>query len=143
MKVFCDTSVLVAAADAEHQHHDRSIKVIRGVKAGEAYCAMHSLAEFYTTMTRYPRRGMGVSPALAIAAVRDILKTFTSVGLTANEYVNTLERSAASSVTGAVVYDALILRCAEKIDADIVFTWNVGDFQRVALPGWAPKIQAP
>jgi predicted nucleic acid-binding protein len=143
MKVFCDTSVLVAAADAEHVHHERSIKVIRGVKAGEAYCAMHSLAEFYTTMTRYPRRGMRISPALAIAAVRDIMKTFSAVGLTANEYVSTLERTAAASVTGAVVHDALILRCAEKIDADIVFTWNVADFQRVAPTGWAPKIQAP
>jgi predicted nucleic acid-binding protein len=143
MKIFCDTSVLVAAADSEHQHHERSIKVVRGVKTGEAFCAMHSLAEFFTTITRRPRRGVHVGPALAIAALRDMLRVFSPVALTTNEYVSTLERSAGASVIGPIVYDALILRCAEKIEADIVFTWNVADFERVALPAWKTRIQAP
>ncbi|MGA8764890.1 MAG: hypothetical protein WB562_18620 [Candidatus Sulfotelmatobacter sp.] len=54
MKWFFDTTVLVAALLPDHPHHARSFPVFASATRKRAACAAHSLAEAYSTFTRYP-----------------------------------------------------------------------------------------
>lgn len=143
MKVFLDTSVIVAATFRGHEHHARAAKVVAALKPGEGFCAQHSLAEFYLTTTSRARMGAVIPLELAVAAVRELVRTLTTVSLSVAEYTSTIERAAAAGIGGALVYDALILRCAEKVEADIVFTFNTAHFHRFARADWLKRIQAP
>lgn len=143
MKVFLDTSVLVAAAYRGHTHHAPAAKVVAALKPGEGFCAQHSLAEFYVTMTSRTRVGVAIPLELVVAAVRELVRSLSAVTLSVPEFTSMIERAAGAGVSGASVYDALILRCAEKVDADIMFTFNTAHFHRFAKPDWIAKIQAP
>lgn len=143
MKVFFDTSVLVAAAFRGHQHHARAAKVVAALKPGEGFCAQHSLAEFYVTTTSRTRMGVVIPLELAVAAVRELVRSLSPVALSTTEYTSTIERAAAAGIGGALLHDALMMRCAEKVDADIVFTFNTAHFHRFARAEWVPRVQAP
>lgn len=52
----------------------------------------------------------------------------TLVSLTQGEYIATIE--AAPPVIGGAIYDGLIARCAEKVGAEVLLTWNRRDFIR-------------
>jgi len=143
VKVFLDTSVLVAATFRGHERHARAAKVVAALKPGEGFCAQHSLAEFYVTTTSRARMGVVIPMELAVAAVRELARALSPVALSATEYASTIERAAAAGIGGASVYDALILRCAEKIEAEIVFTFNTSHFHRFAKADWIARIQAP
>ena len=54
VKWFFDTTVLVAALLPGHPHHARSFPVFASATRKQAACAAHSLAEAYSTFTRYP-----------------------------------------------------------------------------------------
>jgi predicted nucleic acid-binding protein len=41
------------------------------------------------------------------------------------------------------VYDALILKCAERAGVETVYTWNTGHFERVAWRAMAGRIRTP
>jgi predicted nucleic acid-binding protein len=45
-------------------------------------------------------------------------------------------------MSGAVIYDALILACARKVRAERIYTWNLRHFRAVA-PDLAAKIVTP
>jgi len=55
MKVYCDTSVLVAASISAHPHHPQSLELLKKVRAGklEAVISAHGTAEFYAVL--HPR----------------------------------------------------------------------------------------
>ncbi len=44
--------------------------------------------------------------------------------------------------TGAIIYDALILACARKARAEVIYTWNVKHFRLVA-PDLSDRIVEP
>ncbi len=50
---------------------------------------------------------------------------------------------APAGARSGLVYDALILKCAEKSGAGAIYTWNTNRFNRVAWPAVAPLIRAP
>lgn len=140
MKVFCDTSVLVAAVDANHIHHGPSERIVRALSAREGNCSLHSIAECYSTLTGTPRLGGRFPPSVVLSTLRELVKVFTPHALSAAEYLKVVEECASR---GGVIYDAVIFACAQKVDADVLFTWNVDDFKRVATPDWVRRIQAP
>jgi predicted nucleic acid-binding protein len=45
-------------------------------------------------------------------------------------------------LSGGIIYDALLIACARKIDAERIYTWNVRHFQMVA-PDLAERIVEP
>ncbi|MBA2687727.1 MAG: PIN domain-containing protein [Gemmatimonadaceae bacterium] len=143
MKVFCDTSVLVAAVDAHHIHHGPSLRIVRALSSREGNCSLHSIAECYSTLTGAPRSGGRFPPSVVLSTLRDLLKVFTPQALTAVEHLKVVEECAGRGLTGGIIYDALIFECAQKVGADVLFTWNVDDFRRVATPEWVRRIQAP
>ncbi len=56
MRVFLDTSVLVAASESCHPHHAQALPVLRRVARGEdeGCIGVYSIAETYAALTRLP-----------------------------------------------------------------------------------------
>lgn len=129
MKVFFDTSVLLAAFLENHEHHDPSLKIFLKAEKNHAYCGAHSLAEFYAVVTRLPGRHR-LSGEQALLFLGDVAERLTVTALTAEEYVRAIRHSAAQGILGGAVHDALLLHCAQKSGADVIYTWNLKHFQR-------------
>lgn len=104
-------------------------------------CAAHTLAELYATATRLPGRHR-LSGDQALLLVENVTKRLTLVHLDGEEYVTAIERAASAGVTGGTIYDALLLACAGKARARLIYTWNVRHFQR-SCPGAAGRVQKP
>ncbi len=144
MKIFCDTSVLVAASLRNHEHFPRAIEVIKRVKQGtdKGYIACHSLLEIYAVLTRIP-----VSPVIHPADVNrivqeNILAHFETISLGSEDYVKTIKRATEAGVIGGGIYDFLILQCAQLVDCHRIYTFNLNEFRRL-IPSLANKIVAP
>jgi predicted nucleic acid-binding protein len=137
---FFDTNVLVAASIPDHPHHAACLARLAKLAARGGACAAHSLAEAYTTFTHASRYGM--PPADALRIVDEASKTFTVISLTAKEYLHAIEAAALVGPKGPIVYDAVLLACARKIAAKIIYTNNVSHFRKVA-PDLASRIVEP
>ncbi|MGI8547254.1 MAG: type II toxin-antitoxin system VapC family toxin [Gemmatimonadaceae bacterium] len=142
MPFFCDTSVLFAASDRAHQHHAQSLARVSAAQRGDAFCAAQSLAELYATLTATPQPKMRRTEDV-LAGVEQAALTFTTVSLSVAEYLWVLRHVAGRGARSGQVYDALILKCAEKCGADIVYTWNTAHFLRIAWPEMLPLIRTP
>ena len=66
----------------------------------------------------------------------------TLIPLEEADYSAALQQAAERGIAGGRIYDALLLQCAAKAGAEIIYTWNVGDFQRLA-PDLAGRIRTP
>ena len=141
MRRFFDTSVLIAVFYGDHPAHQAAIQRYRDANPRTAFCAAHSVAELYAVMTRLPVRP-AIAPEQCMLFVNDLRERFTLVGLTGAEYVATVARAAKAGLPGGKVYDALILACAGKAGAEVVYTLNAKDFERIA-PDLAGRIQSP
>jgi predicted nucleic acid-binding protein len=64
------------------------------------------------------------------------------VRLTEEEYYTTIEQTAALHFTSGRIYDALLLRCAAKVKAETIYTWNLKHFRAIS-PALAARIQTP
>lgn len=62
-----------------------------------SFCAAHTVAEVYSTMTRLPVRP-SIPTEQALLFIRQMRKRFTVVGLTGKEYFATVERLARERV---------------------------------------------
>jgi predicted nucleic acid-binding protein len=130
VKVFLDTSVLVATFYADHEHHAPSIEVFLRFDKKNACCGAHSLAEVYAILTGMPapRRVSGNEALLFLGDIRNHL---TLVALGELEYFQVVEASAEAGLAGGAIYDAILGRCALKAKAQVIYTWNVKDFMRL------------
>jgi predicted nucleic acid-binding protein len=124
---FFDTTVLVAAVLEEHRDHFASFRALSSATRTNSFCAAHSVAEMFATLTRIPgkQRLSAEQSLLAIGAVEDRL---TAVSLDATEYFAAVRKFAAIGVIGGTIYDGLIGACALKSKADVIYTWNVAHF---------------
>jgi len=105
--------------------------------------ATHSLAETYAVLTRLPGE-IPIAPSVAWQLITEnILKSFTLIVLTSQEYADTLEKAAADGVEGGRTYDALLLAAAAKSEADRIYTLNVRHFQSLAAENLRERIVAP
>lgn len=141
MKRFFDTSVLVAVFYGGHPAHGAAIQRFQDATPKTAFCAAHSVAELYAVMTRLPVRP-AISPEQCMLFLNDLRERLTLVGLTGSEYAATVARAAGAGLLGGKIYDALILACAGKAGAEVVYTLNAKDFERIA-PDLAGRIQSP
>jgi predicted nucleic acid-binding protein len=141
MKEFFDSSVLVAAFWAGHHDHEASLNLLAKANQRQSACAAHSLAEVYAVMTALPVRP-AIPPEQALLFVRSARERLTVVTLDENDYVETMQRTAELGFTGGRIYDALLLKCAWKIKARTIYTWNLKYF--LALdPGQAGRVRTP
>ena len=141
MKAFLDTSVLVAAMREPDQRYAASRRLLLECNAKEAACAAHSLAEFYASLTGMPPP-YRFTPEQAVAVLYTIRTSMHCVELTADEVFQTLHRAQALHLAGGMIYDALIMACARKVNAERVYTWNERHFRMVA-PDLAERIMRP
>ena len=144
MRVFCDTSVLVAGCVGRHPHFPRARVVLDSIAAGrdEGSISCHSLAETYSALTSLP-----LSPRILPAEAERILQVnirsrFRLIALTTAMYLKAVDCCVRRSLPGGKVYDALIAECARKSRCQRLYSLNVEDFRRVA-PDLAPLIVAP
>jgi predicted nucleic acid-binding protein len=129
VKTFVDTTVLLAAANADHIHHGPSRELVLSLRRQRDACAAHSLAELYSTLTRMPfpqRRNANQ----AMFFVADVQARVTPVALTTEEYFSAIAEYSAMGIVGGAIYDALIAHCALKARAEKIFTWNVRHFRQ-------------
>jgi predicted nucleic acid-binding protein len=141
MKEFYDTSVLVAAFWRGHRDHAASIKLLGAANKEQSACAMHTLAEVYAAMTALPIRPL-LPPEQVMLFVQEVRDRLTLVPLDESEYFETIQQAASAGFTSGRVYDALLLRCAVKVKAQTIYTWNLRHFQ-TAAPGLAARIRTP
>ena len=141
MKEFFDTSVLIGAFWRGHLHHQASLKRLSAANKRKSACAMHTLAEVYATMTALPVKDV-IPPDQALLFVQEVRDRLTLVTLTEEEYYTTIEQAAALHFTSGRIYDALLLRCAAKVKAETIYTWNLKHF-RAIRPALAGRIQTP
>lgn len=144
MKVLLDSSVLVAALLEAHPDHGPSRSWLRRARAGEValVVAAHSLVETFSVLTRLPLRPR-VAPATARAALRESVSRHATVAtLTARETESVLDRLAERALGGGLVYDALVIRVAEKAGVERLLTWNLSHFRRL-WPDAGDRLAAP
>jgi predicted nucleic acid-binding protein len=136
-----DTSVLVAAVRTADERHEASHRLVARCTPQTAACAAHSLAEVYATLTgmRPPNR---FRPEQAMLVLNQIHTNLHCIPLTAEEVFLAAQRTASLKLPGGIIYDALLLACARKIDAQRIYTWNVQHF-RLAAPDLAERIVTP
>ena len=144
MRVFFDTSVLVAALVDSHPSHRAAFARLRQVwsQSDTGLVAVHSLAELHATLTAFPQKPRISAADASLLIQRSVLDKFEVVPLSVDDYAAVIEQLATSSLISGVIYDALILRAALKANADHVLTLNEKDFRRV-YPEIADKIIVP
>jgi predicted nucleic acid-binding protein len=72
----------------------------------------------------------------------EVSARFNCIALTANEVVEATRQIAGLGLVGGIIYDALLMACARKANAELIYTWNKRHFKRVA-PDMAERIVAP
>jgi predicted nucleic acid-binding protein len=144
MKVLFDTSVLVAALVRPHPLHERGLFWLKKARAQEfeLIVSAHTLVELFAVLTTLPVSPR-ITPGLAWRLIHESVEPISSVvSLSISDYFSTIKHLSELAVPGAVIYDALILRAAQKTKADRVLTFNVKDFKRV-WPDGEPRILEP
>ena len=139
--IFLDTSVLIATAQVSHERHVPSRELWNRCARDVTAVSTHTIAEVYNTLTAMPL-ALRLAPRDAVIAVDTFLKRLTPVTLSAEEYMETLRRTANLGHSGGMIYDALHLACARKIAADQIYTWDVRHFRMLA-PDLAERIVTP
>lgn len=145
MKVFLDTSVLVAGSVQSHPHYPQAILALQRIASAQdrGFISMHSLAETYATLTRLPLRPR-IHPSEAARIIEaGIIPHVEVVPLEKADYVETIRHTAEGGWIGAKIYDALLLRCAARCGVERIYTFNIGDFRQLAPAGLQEKICAP
>ncbi|MCB1034644.1 MAG: PIN domain-containing protein [Acidobacteria bacterium] len=135
MRVHFDTSVLVAGLVRSHPKYREASAALLQARSEEVQASIsaHTLAEFYATLSRMPLKPK-VSPGAAVAQLREnILPYFEVVTLDLQDYTMALERLSRLGLPGAIIFDALIGRAAEKVGARRLLTLNTRDFDRLGL----------
>lgn len=138
----CDTSVLVAALDRQHVHHEASVAVVSQATPEIAYCAAHAIVEVYATLTSAVYRNR-----LREADVSDVLdsieRAFTVVDLTTTEYFALAREGLTRRTQSGQIYDALHIAAAAKVDADVIYTWNLKHFRALVPASLLNRITTP
>lgn len=145
MKFYLDTSVLIAASVQEHTHHAPAIQALDAMllEGHKGYVSAHSLAEFYSVLTRTPFiPAIYPSEAWQMLEV-SILPHVKIVALSGAEYKDLVRQCATEGHVGGRVYDAVHLRCARKAKCDRLYTFNVKHFRALAPDSFRHKVSAP
>ena len=112
MKIYFDTSVLIAAVLKNHPHHEPAYTALQRAHKREIQGCIsgHSLAEFYAVLTRVPLTPP-VYPYEALQILEtNVLPHFELVSLSGDEYSSTIRGCATANRSGGHIYDALHLK---------------------------------
>ena len=145
MEIFFDTTILVAASEHSHPHYTQArpalLRVARGQDKG--FIGAHSIAEVYAVLTRLPVQPRVHPVEAARIIIENILTHFEVVTVDQEDYLEALETVANAGWIGAKIYDALLLRCTAKCEAERIYTFNLEDFRQLAPATLQEKICSP
>jgi len=140
MKVFFDTSVLVAALVKLHPTHSQAVNWLKRAKSHDLdmIISSHTLAELYAVLTTLPVSPK-ITPEMAWRLISENIEGVAAIiSLSASDYIAAIKHLRDSGLSGGIIYDALAFKAAIKSNADKLITFNVADFERL----WpAEKIQ--
>ncbi len=139
--IFVDTSVIVAASTPSDHRHDACLDVLDLPSPRDGACAAHTLAEVFSVLSGRPLP-LRMSPADAQTIVHHTAARLTVISLTPKEYLSAIANLARLGHSGAMIYDALLLACARKAEADRIYTLNLKHFRQIA-PDLASRIIEP
>ena len=144
MKVFCDTSVLVAACLRTHVHHSPAQAALSRIHKGEdaGYASAHALAETFSVLSRMPTKPKLVPADVLDILEQDIIPHFTFVALASDDYPPVIRNLVTLGVGGGRIYDLLHLRAAGKLALDRIYTFNDSEWKTLS-PAQAPLICTP
>jgi predicted nucleic acid-binding protein len=145
MKVFLDTSVLLASVLEKHTAHERAFAVLERVhdRKDEGFISGHSLAELYANLTRLPPPFRHSPEQALLSAEENVLKHFKISTLTGSDYTELIREAALTGIQGGTIYDAILLKCATKSEVERIYTFNQKHFQAVAPKKVASRICLP
>jgi predicted nucleic acid-binding protein len=132
-----DTSCMIAAVCAWHEHHGRaSDEIERRLRRRERMLvAAPALVEAYAVLTRLPApHRLGPSDALLLLEA-NFMRPGKTVALTAESYSALLRQAPVNGISGGRSYDAVIAYCAAHARANALLTFNEADFAWTATLG--------
>ena len=141
MKEFFDTSVLIAAFWRGHPQHTASLKLFAAATKKKSACALHTLAEVYATMTALPVKQV-IPPEQALLFVQEVRDHCTTIALDEDEYYSAMMKAAERGFASGRIYDVLLLACAAKIKAEVIYTWNLEHLKSIN-PDLADRVSTP
>jgi predicted nucleic acid-binding protein len=141
VKVFFDTSVLLAASLIQHEHHLPSAAAYLKADKKTGCCAAHSLAEVYSGLTRMPG-SQRMSSDQALLLLDQFRQRMTIITLDEEDYYSAITIAVAEGIVGGTIYDALLAKCALKASATIIYTWDLEHFLRLG-PEVARRVRTP
>jgi predicted nucleic acid-binding protein len=142
VKAAFDTSVLVAAVVEGHPQHAAALSWVGARRKLERVGSMHALAETWAVLTRLPMLDAPLSPGVARAVVDRLAKRIALTPPSAKLYAAALGRCEATGARSGAVFDALHLVTAEHAGVDVLLTFNLRDFERLAV-ATSPRIVDP
>jgi len=144
MKVYFDTSVLVAGLVEDHPHHAPAAALLVSAKRRkvDGFMSAHGLTELYSVLTRTPFTPP-IYPSEARQMIEQtILPWVELVALSAPEYREVMVECAAAGWTGGAIHDGVHIRAARKAGCQRLYTFNVRHFRALA-PDLQERIVVP
>jgi predicted nucleic acid-binding protein len=128
-----DTSCLVAAVCSWHEHHSATVEELarRARQREEIVMAAPAMIETYSVLTRLPPP-YRLRPADALAVMEGSWSHVEVAALAGTEIWPLLRGLPEAGIAGGSTYDAVVAACARKARVDVILTWNVAHFERVA-----------
>jgi predicted nucleic acid-binding protein len=144
LDIFFDTSVLAAACVHAHPQFTQADAAVSRVLAGRdtGFLSMHSIAEMFSALTRMPVQPR-IRPGEASQLIATTVLAFKPISLTEEDYLGAMEMMVNGGWSGAKIYDALLLRGAEKSGAERIYTFNLNDFRLMAPARLQARICSP
>lgn len=134
MRVFCDTSALVAVALKTHSHHASAKAALDRVRRGDdtGFASAHTLAETFSVLSRMPTKPRLKPEDVLDLLERDIIPHFVFVALQPPDYSQAIRDLVALGLGGGRIYDLLHLRAASKLTLDRIYTLNAQEWKALA-----------
>jgi len=130
-----DTSVIVPALLAWHEHHGAALPVVQEALAGASpvILPLPALVEAFAVLTRLPPPWR-VRPEDAHRLLADTFRGKARVvGLDGDEAWTFLDDALVGEVSGGATYDAHIAACVKKAGAARLATFNLRHFEHLDL----------
>jgi predicted nucleic acid-binding protein len=138
-----DTSCLIAAVCAWHEHHKATTAELdrRLARRERMVVVAPALVEAFAVLTRLPPPHRLSGPDALAVLDANFIRGVSVIALRPPEYVSVLRQVVAAGTAGGRTYDAVIAECASVARAGTVLTWNVKDFEAIA--GDSVEVVAP
>ncbi len=145
MRVFFDTSVLVASVVQKHESHARAYAALDRAQTGkdEGLISAHSQAEMYAVLTKLPPPSRHTPEQALLSIEENVLKYFKITSLSGADYTALIREAALAGIQGGTIYDAVLIKCAAKSEAEKILTLNLRQFQNIAPKDIGSQIVAP